>query len=81
MAAHDFPGSEDYDEGCSPVRDLTLLEQIEYWQARARVAEEALFAECDEFVGAVLEELDGEIAANDRDPADWWKDATNFVEG
>lgn len=35
----DFPGSEDYEEGCDPVRDLTLLEQIEYWKARAKAGE------------------------------------------
>jgi hypothetical protein len=36
----DFPGSEDYEDGSDPVRDLTLPEQIEYWKARSRLAEQ-----------------------------------------
>jgi hypothetical protein len=36
----DFPGSEDYEEGSDPVRDLTLLEQIKYWKTRSCLAEE-----------------------------------------
>ena len=40
---NDFPGSEDYEPGCSPVRELTLLEQIAYWKARARLAEECAY--------------------------------------
>jgi hypothetical protein len=75
MAAEDtrplgptFPGSEDYEEGADPVRDLTLLEQIEYWKTRAHLAEQT-FWKIDE-LDAVLEDLDGA----DRDGADWWKE-------
>jgi hypothetical protein len=56
-----FPGSEDYEPGCSPARELTLLEQIAYWQARARLAEECAYANL---------ERAGEI---EEDDADWWK--------
>ena len=55
----DFPGSEDYEEGCDPVRDLTLLEQIEYWRERAKCAER-------------LAHQRGELTA-EADDADWWK--------
>jgi hypothetical protein len=65
----DFPGSEDYEEGCDPVRDLTLLEQVEYWKTRARLSEQ-MWWKIDE-LDAVLEELD----SSDRDSADWWKNA------
>jgi hypothetical protein len=58
----DFPGSEDYEEGCDPVRELTLLEQIAYWKARARLAEQCAYANLER----VRE------AENDAD-ADWWK--------
>jgi hypothetical protein len=63
-----FPGSEDYEEGSSPVRDLTLLEQIEYWKTRARLAEECAYANParDEPVRTA----DLEAA----DSADWWKE-------
>lgn len=56
-----FPGSEDYDPGQSPVRDLTLLEQIAYWMARARLAEECGYANLER------------VAEQDDDDADWWK--------
>jgi len=59
----DFPGSEDYEEGSDPVRDLTLLEQIEYWKARARLAEECAYANLERV--AEIEDSD--------DDADWWK--------
>jgi hypothetical protein len=45
-----FPGSEDYEDGCSPVRDLMLLEQIEYWKTRSRLAEECAHANLDRVV-------------------------------
>lgn len=56
----DFPGSEDYDEGSDPARDLTLLEQIEYWKARSYRAEQ-------------LAHERGELTHAD-DDADWWKE-------
>jgi hypothetical protein len=59
-----FPGSEDYEPGCSPVRELTLLEQIAYWQARARLAEECAYAN-----------LERVAESESDDPADYWKDS------
>lgn len=59
----DFPGSEDYEDGCDPVRDLTLLEQIAYWKARA------LF-----FEGLAYSNLECVHEQESDDPADWWKD-------
>jgi hypothetical protein len=59
----DFLGSEDYEEGCDPVRDLTLFEQIEYWKARARLAEQCAYENLKR------------VAENDLDDADWWKNA------
>lgn len=58
----DFPGSEDYEPGQSPVRELTLLEQIAYWMARARLAEECAHANLERIA---------EIESDD--PADYWK--------
>lgn len=58
-----FPGSEDYAPGCSPVRDLTLLEQIDYWKARAELAERCAYANLER----VVEQENG------ADDADWWK--------
>ncbi|MCA1589708.1 MAG: hypothetical protein LC734_04815 [Acidobacteria bacterium] len=55
----EFPGSEDYGQGCDPVRDLTLLEQIKYWKARARAAE-------------LLAHQRGELT-HAEDDADYWK--------
>lgn len=60
--AGDFPGSEDYEEGCDPVRDLTLLEQIDYWKARAHLAETCAYANLER-----VSEIE------DDDPADFWK--------
>lgn len=60
------PGSEDYAPGCSPVRDLTLLEQIDYWKARARLAEECAYANLER----VVEQENGGVG---EDSADWWK--------
>jgi hypothetical protein len=60
-----FPGAEDYEPNSDPVRELTLLEQIEYWKARARLAEQCAYAN--------LERV-REIEA-DHDDGDWWKDA------
>lgn len=57
----DFPGSEDYEEGCDPVRDLTLLEQIEYWKARAQLAEQCAYANLER------------VVEQESDPADYWK--------
>jgi hypothetical protein len=57
-----FPGSEDYEPESSPVRELTLLEQIEYWKARARLAEECAHAN-----------LERVADIEDVDPADFWK--------
>jgi hypothetical protein len=57
-----FPGSEDYEPGQSPVRELTLIEQINYWMERAFKAEQAV-AERPELVADV----------EDDDPADFWK--------
>ena len=45
-----FPGSEDYEEDSSPVRELTLLEQIEYWKTRACLAEECAYANLERVV-------------------------------
>lgn len=61
-----FPGAEDYEAGCSPVRELTLLEQIEYWKQRSELAE-TLAHKYRELVQVldVVEMADG---------ADWWKD-------
>lgn len=58
-----FPGEEDYEEGCDPVRDLTLLEQIEYWKARARLVEECAY-----------QNLQRVSEVEDLDDADWWKE-------
>lgn len=58
-----FPGAEDYEEGFSPVRDLALLEQVNYWKARAKVAEESAHAD-----------LERVAEIEDEDLADWWKD-------
>ena len=55
---HDFPGSEDYEEGASPVRELPLSEQVEYWKERARRAESHFLVQ----------------TPDERDDADWWKD-------
>ena len=60
----DFPGSEDYEEGCDPVRELTLLEQIEYWKARAHMAEAAV---------ATAVERVSELEDDGQDDGDWWK--------
>ncbi|HWM26590.1 MAG TPA: hypothetical protein VNP98_17365 [Chthoniobacterales bacterium] len=57
-----FPGSEDYEDGCSPVRELTLIEQIEYWKVRARLAEECGYANLERIA---------EVETDD--PADFWK--------
>jgi hypothetical protein len=59
----EFLGSEDYEEGCDPVRDLTLLEQIEYWKARAWLAERCAYGNLER-----IRELE------DAGDADWWKD-------
>jgi len=45
-----FPGLEDHEDGCSPVRDLTLLEQIDYWRTRAWLAEECAYANLERVV-------------------------------
>lgn len=60
-----FPGSEDYEEGCDPVRDLTLMEQIEFWKTRARLAE-GLAQKYRELV-----QVEWDI---EPDAADWWKE-------
>lgn len=59
-----FPGSEDYEKERDPVAELTLLEQIEYWKSRARLAEELVHKYRESFV---LE------AEKEPDAADWWK--------
>jgi hypothetical protein len=56
----EVPGSEDYEAGCDPVRDLTLLEQVRYWKERAKVAEQHAHWR-------------GELTAG-ADDADWWKE-------
>lgn len=56
-----FPGSEDYEPGCDPARDLSPAEQIAYWKARACLAEECAFGNLQRVV-----ELED-------DDADWWK--------
>lgn len=60
-----FPGSEDYAPGSSPVRDLTLLEQIDYWKSRAQLAEHCAYANLER-----VAEQEGSD-----DPADFWKRA------
>jgi hypothetical protein len=60
--SEEFPGCEDYEEGASPVRDLTFLEQIAYWKARARLAEQCAYANLER---VAEQESD--------DPADSWK--------
>jgi hypothetical protein len=62
----EFPGSEDYEDGASPVRELTLLEQIAYWQARARLAEQCAYAN-----------LERVVERESDDPADFWKRAAD----
>lgn len=62
MAAGDFPGAEDYEEGCDPARDLSQRAQAAYWKARACLAEECAFGNLQRV--ADLE---------DGDSADWWK--------
>lgn len=37
----DFPGWEDYLDGCDPAGDRPISEQIAYWKDRARSAEAA----------------------------------------
>jgi hypothetical protein len=59
----DFPGAEDYEKGCDPVRELTLREQIEYWKARARLAEQCAYGNLER------------VAELEADDADWWKEA------
>jgi hypothetical protein len=67
-----FPGSDDYAPGCSPVRDLTLLEQIDYWKARAHAAEAAAWDSQNKLVSACEVILDA--AADEDAAADWWKE-------
>jgi hypothetical protein len=61
-----FPNEEDYEEGNSPVRDLTLVEQINYWKARAKLAERTAHENLER-----MHELEEQCA---RDPADFWKE-------
>lgn len=67
-----FPGAEDYEPGCDPARDLSPREQVEYWKARARLAEERAYSPTDESAVA-----DGNLQRvadlEDGDDADWWK--------
>lgn len=69
-----FPGSEDYEEGCDPVRELTLLEQIQYWKTRSRIAEELAHKYRE------LDQVESEAAAADRDAADWWKTGSSATD-
>lgn len=71
----DFPGSEDYDEGCDPVRELTLMEQIAYWKARARLFEELAYSNSPQDESAVAD-LERVTEIDDDDPGDWWKRET-----
>lgn len=66
-----FPGSEDYDAGCSPVRDLTLLEQIDYWRQRAQLAEECAHQNHAKLL-AVCEAQLAERDSKDEE-GEWWK--------
>ncbi len=55
-----FPDCEDYEPGCSPVRELSLARQVQYWKSRARFFETGFH----------------ELAAQrepECDEADWWK--------
>ena len=63
MTGSDFPGHEDYETGRSPVRDLELLDQVKYWKARARLAEECAHENLQR-----VHEIE-----EDHENGDWWK--------
>jgi hypothetical protein len=65
----EFPGSEDYEDGCDPVRELTLLEQIEYWKRRAFEFEKLAHERGELTHGDPPSRCYGAAG----DPADFWK--------